>query len=114
MKLQTLIAPRLDGTVIVHGTDGKDYVFRSDDSGVLVCEVEDESTLKSLLANEAFEPANPEEFESALAMIQKPAHLQEQVPVDFDPDGDEDVQHVYIPDEPKAVKVDTQKPRARK
>ncbi len=49
MKLQTSIHPRRDGTVKLTGLDGKEYVFSADDSGDMVCVVEDRATIKHVL-----------------------------------------------------------------
>lgn len=54
MKLQTAIPPRKDGTVVVRGADGRSFVFKRNDDGDLVGEVDDEALAAQLLAGRLF------------------------------------------------------------
>ncbi len=54
MKLQTTIAPRADGTVIVRGADGASLAFTPNAAGDLVGEVDDEALAARLLAGGSF------------------------------------------------------------
>lgn len=73
MKLQTSIQPRGDGTVVVVGEDGKDHVFKTDEDGALVCDVDDEATVSKLLLLGDFEPVNEEDYADALSLTRKSA-----------------------------------------
>lgn len=84
MKLQTSIKPRLDGTVIVEGTDGQVYSFVQDESGDLTCDVPHVETVSGLLAGGLFYPADPADYEAAVALA---ATAQ---PADGDEAGDDD------------------------
>lgn len=79
MKLQTSIPPRRDGTVKVQGQDRQTYVFAAGPDGELACDVEDEATIAHLLATDQFYPANPEDADRALELVQSASR-----------DGDED------------------------
>ena len=85
MKLATLIQPRADGTVIVHGDDGKDYVFERDADGELVCDVDHEGTASALLTGGNFYPADAGDYDAALSLTR-----QESQGGDLQPDGDGD------------------------
>lgn len=67
MKLQTEIKPRRDGTVTVDGAHGKKYTFAADESGDLVCDVDDE-TAANLLTGGLFFPADPADYDAAIAL----------------------------------------------
>lgn len=54
MKLQTTIAPRADGTVIVRDADGVSVAFAPNAAGELVGEVDDEKLAAHLLAGGQF------------------------------------------------------------
>lgn len=71
MKLQTTITPRADGTVVVHGNSGKDYIFNPNPDGLLECDVDD-ADVGELVEGGHFFPADPEDFDKALAMTSKP------------------------------------------
>lgn len=64
MKIETTIKPRKDGKVNAE-IDGTTYVFAADESGALVCDVEDEGNIGILLANENFIPADEADFARA-------------------------------------------------
>ena len=68
MKLQTSIKPRMDGTVIVEGKDGQSYTFVQDDAGDLTGDIGHEETVAHLLAGGLFYPADPADFEAAVAL----------------------------------------------
>lgn len=67
MKLQTSITPRRDGTVKLTGLDGAEYVFSADDSGDMVCVVEDSATIKHVLQAQGdyFWPADEDSMTEA-------------------------------------------------
>lgn len=69
MLVQTTIKPRRDGTVKVTGQDGSKLDFVANESGDLVCDVEDKETLKKLLANGAFIPYDEKDFEAAEELV---------------------------------------------
>lgn len=71
MKLQTTILPRKTGHVIAHGVDGVEYVFEPDESGDLVCDVEDQATVAMLIKTGNFHPADPAEYEVGIAVAQQ-------------------------------------------
>lgn len=64
MKLETTIKPRKDGKVNAE-IDGTTYSFVADESGALVCDVEDEGHIGILLSNENFIPADEADFARA-------------------------------------------------
>lgn len=69
MKLETTIAPRRDGKVNVE-LDGALYAFVADNSGALVCEVENEAHLAHLLRlGDQFLPADEEDFAAASSLV---------------------------------------------
>lgn len=68
MKLQTSIPPRRDGTLSVRGLDGKDYAFAPGPDGELVGDVDHAPTIKRLLAGDNFYPADPADYDAALAL----------------------------------------------
>lgn len=82
MKLQTSIAPRRDGKVIVQGQDRQTYEFVAGPDGELSCDIEDEATIVKLLATDKFYPADPEDADKALQLVHQQAG--------DDGDGDED------------------------
>lgn len=65
MKLETVVVPRADGTVIARIGD-RQYVFKNDEHGVLSCDVADEGDVKFLLDSGNFLPAAEEDFGDAL------------------------------------------------
>lgn len=68
MKLQTSIPPRRDGTITVIAKDGQRIVFAAGPDGELVGDVTDEPTVAELLDGGLFFPANPADFDAALAL----------------------------------------------
>lgn len=72
MKLQTSIPPRRDGTITVTAKDGQRFVFAPGPDGELVGEVTHEATVAELLAGGMFFPADPSDFDEALALTQLP------------------------------------------
>jgi transcriptional/translational regulatory protein YebC/TACO1 len=92
MKLQTSIALRKDGTVTLAGLDGKDYVFKPDESGDVVCDVEDAETLAHALQTENFWPADEEAYSEAEALLrQAAAKKAEEDGDDLDDEDDDEV-----------------------
>lgn len=89
MKLQTSIAPRRDGKVLVLGQDRQTYVFVAGEDGELTCDVTDEATVAMLLATQKFWPADPEDAERALSLVKKP-QADEQGDADEDDDDADD------------------------
>ncbi|WP_146187729.1 hypothetical protein [Limnohabitans sp. T6-5] len=89
MKLATLIQPRVDGTVIVHGDDGKDYVFERDADGELVCDVDHEGTASALLTGGNFYPADAGDYDAALSLTRQDSQGGDQQS-EGDGDGDDD------------------------
>lgn len=83
MKLLTSIPPRRDGTVIVTAKDGTRCVFEPGEGGELVGEVADELTVAELLNGGMFFPADPADYDKALALSN--AHMP-----GGDDDGDDD------------------------
>jgi hypothetical protein len=71
MKLQTTILPRKSGQVIARGADGAQYVFEPDESGDLVCDVQDQATVAMLIKTGNFHPADPAEYETGIAVAQQ-------------------------------------------
>lgn len=88
MKLETSTPLRRDGTVIVTGLNGKRYVFQPEaDTGLVVCDVDDDATVAHLLKFGDYFPADEADHETAEKLISK---TQESVGgPDEDPD-DED------------------------
>jgi hypothetical protein len=72
MKLQTSIAPRLDGTVIVQ-QDGKRHVFKDGGNGFLTCDVDHEPTVARLLASGNFEPVDDADYLAAAKLSEAAA-----------------------------------------
>jgi hypothetical protein len=70
MKLQTTIAPRRDGTVIVRGHKGQEFKFTPDEHEELTCDVADEMLVAKLLASGNFFPADESDFAVATALVQ--------------------------------------------
>ena len=86
MKIETSIKPRRDGTVKVEMSDGV-VVFRSDECGVMVAEVENEQTIAFLLSRaDDFIPADDADFDVANSLLTQGTGGDD----DDDPDGDED------------------------
>ena len=97
MKLQALIKPRKDGSVLSTGLDGKTYKFSADESGDLVCDVDHEPTVANLLRTENFTPIEESDFGVA-------ANLSAE-PIDQDDDDESD---------PDALPVEANTPVRRK
>ena len=89
MKLATLIQPRADGTVIVHGLNGQDFTFERDADGELVCDVDHEKTAVHLLAGGNFYPADAQDHEAALGLLQSGQQGSDDGEYGPDDDGDE-------------------------
>lgn len=68
MKLLTSIPPRRDGTVTVIAKDGTRCVFKPGEGGELVGEVKHEPTVAELLNGGLFFPADPADYDKALAI----------------------------------------------
>lgn len=68
MKLQTSIPPRRDGTITVTAKDGKRIVFAPGPDGELVGDVTDEATVAELIDGGMFWPADPADYDIALAL----------------------------------------------
>jgi hypothetical protein len=115
MRLQTAIQPRRDGTVRVSGEAGQTFIFSADQDGDLTCDVDCEATVARLLAGGQFYPANPEDFDAALALSEKAAAekaaaeraLSGANPVDPDDDDDDDDDD---PVDPQALPVEANTP----
>lgn len=89
MKLETTISPRRDGTVNVD-LDNSRYSFVADESGALVCDVENqEHATKLLCMGDRFFPADDADFEAASALVSG-ANTGAKVSTDDDDDEDED------------------------
>lgn len=71
MKLNTSIAARRDGTVIVTGSDGAKYVFAADADGLMVCDVTDDALVFELLNGGNFFPTNEADFQAAMAIAKE-------------------------------------------
>lgn len=68
MKIETVLKPRRDGTVTVEPDAATRYVFKADEAGRLVCDVSDQGHLHFLLNTGNFIPADPEDFDAAVAV----------------------------------------------
>lgn len=73
MKLQTSIAPRRNGVVLVQGQDRQTYTFKANEEGDLECEISDEATLVHLLKTDNFYPVTPEDSLAALELLNQHA-----------------------------------------
>lgn len=69
MKLLALIKPRKDGTINLTDSEGKAYLFKADESGDLVCDVDDEALVKRALATGNFAPADESDFDLAEKLV---------------------------------------------
>lgn len=70
MRLATSITARRDGTVRAAGMAGRSYTFTSTPpDGELVADVDDDADLALLLATGHFYPADPADFDAALAKL---------------------------------------------
>ncbi len=91
MKLQTTIAPRRDGTVIVRGAKNQEHTFKSDEYGDLVCDIEDVDLMKKLLSTGNFFPADEADHAAAAALVRAAqVELDEDLDPDLDPDEDDE------------------------
>lgn len=95
MKLQTTIAPRRDGTVIVRGHKGQEFKFTPDDHEELTCDVSDELLVAKLLASGNFFPADEADFAVATALVQSAT----EPPVEPDEPDDDDGEDDDLPDD---------------
>lgn len=77
MKLQTSIIPRADGTVIAHGIDGIDHIFKQDEDGLLTCDVAHEKTIAQLLSTGNFYPTDTNDFDEALKLAESELETQQ-------------------------------------
>ena len=105
MRLETCIPPRKDGTVKVH-IDGDDisYVFKPDELGVMVAEVENEAHIAFLISlGDDFLPADEADFETANALISAPP--DEDAADDVEDEADDDIvdQNAAPIEEPASV-----------
>lgn len=83
MRLATSITARRDGTVRAAGMAGRSYTFTSTPpDGELVADVEHDDDLALLLATGHFYPADPADFDAALAKL--PAGQGTNVDVELD------------------------------
>lgn len=72
MKLMTTIQPMTDGTVVLESDGGKNkWVFKADEAGNLVADVDDEDMVGRALATGNFEPVEPADFDSAQVLLNK-------------------------------------------
>lgn len=92
MKLLTEIAPRRDGTVRAMAKDGNSFVFVADANGDLTCDVTDETLVATLLATGNFWPADREDYESAIKIVEPVIHNQAKADgtLDDEPGDDDD------------------------
>lgn len=107
MKLQTEIKPRRDGVVTLVGEDGKSYVFKADETGALVCDVDHELTIVTATRSGNFFPAFEEDEAAVMALAEKAAPIG-----DVEDDGEEEepnpdappIETLTPPKEPKPPK----------
>lgn len=85
MKLETIIKPRRDGTVLARFGEVL-YTFVAGEDGTLACDVTDDAHVAHLLNTGNFYPADPESFEEAAALVADPADEGED---EADDEGDE-------------------------
>lgn len=116
MKLLTTLKPRTDGTVTVRDAAGKPYVFKPDDAGVLVCEIEDPALVGRLLAGEMFEPADEADHAQAELLLRSAIGDEGEGDDDGDDDADFDgdpdkVPAGALPDEANTPPVAKARPR---
>lgn len=114
MKLLTTIKPRSDGTVIVRDAKGAPLVFKRDDSGDLVCDIDDAALVGRLLKLSTFEPADESDHAQAEALLLA-AGGGEGDGEDDDAEGDDDdpVDPNAMPVEANTRPVPKAKPRRR-
>lgn len=119
MKIETTITPRKDGTVTVQADDGKQYVFKRDDSGALSCDVDNDSHVAWLLGLGDFHPADESDFGLAMQLTGGDQEEDDQDLVEEDGD-DEPIDMNAAPIEEPASQVSAPatprvaKPRAAK
>ena len=90
MKIETSIKPRRDGTVNVDTPDGV-VVFRADESGVMVADVESAQAQAFLLARaDDFIPADDADFEVANSLLTQGTGGDDDPDDDVDDDPDDD------------------------
>lgn len=76
MRLATSITARRDGTVRAAGMSGREYTFTSvPPDGELVADVDADADLALLLATGHFYPADPADFDAALAKLDEGAKV---------------------------------------
>lgn len=61
MKLIAIGERRSDNTVVLQGADRREYTFRAEAGGDLVCDIEDDATVELALHSGNFCPAEGEE-----------------------------------------------------
>jgi hypothetical protein len=69
MKLKTEIPPRKNGTLVLTGPNGVEYTCVLDEDGDLAVEVGDEEFAHQLIASGNFHPANQEDYDAVLAIL---------------------------------------------
>lgn len=72
MRLVTSAERRSDGTVVLDGADGAQYVFERDADGELVCDVRDAATVAMALQTGRFYPADEDGEREAGALNEAP------------------------------------------
>ena len=88
MKLMTSIPARKDG-IVVASHDDKQYVFRADESGDLVAEVDDAGALALFLGTGNFLPYDESDMPAAVALLNVNEDEGEEAgPSDDEDDGD--------------------------
>lgn len=88
MKIETSIKPRRDGVVIAEA-EGVKYVFKADDQGCMVAEIENDAHIALLLSRgDDFLPADDADFDKADALVSAIASDvdDDDVPPDDEPD----------------------------
>ena len=107
MRLATSITARRDGTVRAAGMAGRSYTFTgTPPDGELVADVDDDTDLALLLATGHFYPADPADFDAALAKL--PAGQGQDAKVDVELD----LQEPAAPPLPPLPPVDPPLPAA--
>lgn len=113
MKLETAIPLRKDGTVIVTGLDAQKYVFKPEESGLVVCDIDHEPTIAHLLKfGDNFFPVDEADFDKAESLIQKPAQTGGEATGDGADGGDADENDGDDPVDPNALPVEAGTPPA--
>lgn len=114
MKLLTTIKPRTDGAVIVRDSTGKPHVFKRDDEGLLVCDIEDPALVGRLLLSNSFAPLDDADHQAAEQLMRDAGGGDDEQGDDddgFDGDPDE-VPPGSLPVEANTPPVAAARPRA--